>query len=161
MDSVILKNVQHSDLDHFFRHVQDKEAQYMAAFVSKDPSNREAFDAHWQELLDNPQIVVKTIHYQGKIVGHIAKFVMFNEPELTYWIAREFWGIGIATTALKLFLEEVTIRPIYARAATDNQGSIRVLEKSGFEIAGKDKGFANARGKVIEEIIMKLDDETI
>jgi RimJ/RimL family protein N-acetyltransferase len=47
-------------------------------------------------------------------------------------------------------------RPLYARAAKDNIASIRVLEKCGFQVMGYDKGFAIARGKEIEEVIMQL-----
>jgi RimJ/RimL family protein N-acetyltransferase len=39
----------------------------------------------------------------------------------------------------------------------DNIASIRVLEKCGFTIFGYDKGFANARGEVVEEVILKLE----
>jgi RimJ/RimL family protein N-acetyltransferase len=48
-------------------------------------------------------------------------------------------------------------RPIYGRAAKDNIGSIRVLEKCGFEKVGEDRGFANARGEEIAEVIMRLE----
>jgi RimJ/RimL family protein N-acetyltransferase len=42
-------------------------------------------------------------------------------------------------------LHLVVDRPILARAATDNIGSIRVLQKCGFKIIGKNKDFANGR----------------
>jgi RimJ/RimL family protein N-acetyltransferase len=45
------------------------------------------------------------------------------------------------------------VRPIYARVARDNFGSRRVLEKCGFKIIGESKGFANARGEEIEELL--------
>jgi RimJ/RimL family protein N-acetyltransferase len=70
---------------------------------------------------------------------------------------KEYWRKGIATAALKAFLSIEKVRPIYGRAAFDNFGSIAVLEKCGFEKIGTDKGFANARGKEIEEIIFKLN----
>ena len=38
----------------------------------------------------------------------------------------------MATTALRLFLDLVTTRPLYAFAAKHNVASIRVLEKCGF-----------------------------
>jgi RimJ/RimL family protein N-acetyltransferase len=54
------------------------------------------------------------------------------------------------------FLDVVQTRPLYARAAQDNAASIRVLQKCGFMICGEDKGFANARGEEVEEIILRL-----
>jgi RimJ/RimL family protein N-acetyltransferase len=82
--------------------------------------------------------------------------MMFGEREVSYWIARKHWGKGLATAALGAFLEEVTIRPLQARVAHDNMGSLRVLQKCGFVITGRDKYFANGRGEEIEEIIVKL-----
>ena len=81
---------------------------------------------------------------------------MEGEAELSYWIGRAFWGKGIATAALKLFIEELEIRPLHARAAADNLASIRVLEKCGFTRTGTDRYFANARGEKIEEVIYIL-----
>ena len=73
--------------------------------------------------------------------------------EVTYWLGREFWGKGLATQALNRMLQLVVDRPIFARAAADNIGSIRVLEKCGFRIIGKNKDFANGRGEETEEYI--------
>jgi ribosomal-protein-alanine N-acetyltransferase len=38
----------------------------------------------------------------------------------------------------------------------DNVGSIRVLEKCGFVKVGEERGFANARGMEVEEVVMEL-----
>jgi RimJ/RimL family protein N-acetyltransferase len=75
-----------------------------------------------------------------------------------YWLGNEFWGRGIATEALAAFLQIVTTRPIYAGVAKDNAASIRVLQKCGFAICQHDRGFANARGEEIEEVLMEFHD---
>ncbi|MGI0149175.1 MAG: GNAT family N-acetyltransferase, partial [Thermoplasmata archaeon] len=69
---------------------------------------------------------------------------------------REYWGRGFATRALSLFLREVTMRPLYASAAKDNVASLRVLQKCGFTVSRVEKGFANARGEEIEEVMLEL-----
>jgi RimJ/RimL family protein N-acetyltransferase len=51
-----------------------------------------------------------------------------------YWLGREFWGQGIATQALALFLKEERTRPLVAHVAQHNIGSRRVLEKCGFVV---------------------------
>jgi L-amino acid N-acyltransferase YncA len=48
-------------------------------------------------------------------------------------------------------------RPLYARAASDNVGSLRVLEKAGFQRVGVNRDFAPGRGEEIEETILRLD----
>ncbi len=71
-------------------------------------------------------------------------------------IDRAVWGKGIASQALALLLPMIAVRPVYARAASDNIGSLRVLEKAGFTVIGTDTGHASARGGEIEETILRL-----
>jgi hypothetical protein len=56
-----------------------------------------------------------------------------------------------------LFLEVVRGRPLYARAASDNAASLRVLEKAGFRVVDTELSFAPARSVDIEEKILRLD----
>ncbi len=157
---VHLRDVAETDLPIFFDFQRDAAANYMAAFTARDPTDKDAFAAHWNRILHDDGVVVKTIVSDGHVVGSVAKFVdkEFGKPEVTYWIGKEFWGMGLATSALTRFLRDVTIRPIYGRAAKDNVASIRVLEKCGFWMLGQSKGFANARGEVVEEVILELSD---
>ncbi len=158
-DSILvsLREIRDSDLESFFAHQMDEEADYMAAFTKKDPTDRVAFDEHWRRIRNDKKIILRTIPVNGAVAGNIAQFEMFGEPEVGYWIGKEFWGQGVATSALRRFLEIVTVRPLFARAAVDNIASIRVLEKNGFRQTGKEKGFANARGKEIEELLFRLN----
>ena len=157
MDQLIrLREVLDQDLPIFFSHQQDAEAVYMAAFTSKDPSDEAAFTAHWERIRASEQVTIQTILCGDEVAGHVASFTEEGDRELTYWIGREHWGRGVATAALASFLGVESERPLYARAAKDNFGSIRVLEKCGFVLSGEETGFANARGKEIEEVVLKL-----
>ncbi|WP_297501985.1 GNAT family N-acetyltransferase, partial [Thermococcus sp.] len=64
-----------------------------------------------------------------------------GNAELGYFIAREYWGRGYATEAVRLALvyafEWLKLRKLYARVYEPNVASIRVLEKNGFELAGR------------------------
>ena len=129
----------------------------MAAFIARDPTDREAFITHWKKIMANPELIQKTIVCDGRVVGNIGSYEDSGKPEVTYWIGRAYWGRGIATRALKTFLEQVnTVRPIYGRVAKDNVGSRRVLEKCGFNVIGESKGYAKARGEVIGELLLEL-----
>lgn len=156
MVTVILREVRDDDLPVFFDNQRDPEAVQMAAFTSKDPADRAAFDAHWARIRTKDDILIRTIVVDDQVAGSVLSYVMEGEPEVSYWLGREFWGRGIATVALAEFLKLQTARPIFARAAKDNAGSLRVLEKCGFEIIGEDKGFAEARGREIEEFLLQL-----
>jgi RimJ/RimL family protein N-acetyltransferase len=98
------------------------------------------------------------ITVDGRLVGSIASFVIEGDNEVTYWIDRAFWGQGIASRALALLLESVPVRPLFARAATDNVGSLKVLQKAGFAITGTEISFAKGRNMEIEETILRLDE---
>jgi RimJ/RimL family protein N-acetyltransferase len=54
------------------------------------------------------------------------------------------------------FLGEMTVRPLYARTASDNVASLRVLRNAGFTIVGTEISFASARGAEIEESCLRL-----
>lgn len=153
---VKLRQSEISDLEFFFQFQLDKEANYLAAFTSKDPADKEAYFEKYTKHLNDPTINQQTILVGETIAGSIAKFIMEGDTEITYWIDRKFWGKGIATTALKNFLAIENTRPVFGRVAFDNIGSQKVLEKCGFEKTGTDKGFANARQTEIEEFIYKL-----
>jgi RimJ/RimL family protein N-acetyltransferase len=156
-DNLLLRDVVESDLSIFFEQQLDPEANYMAAFTAKDPTNREAFSAHWNKILADATVIVKTIVLDGQVVGHVLSYEEAGRPEVSYWIGKEYWGKGLATQALADFLARINKRrPIYARVAKDNLGSRRVLEKCGFTKIGEAQGFANARGQEIAELILEL-----
>jgi len=157
--SVTIREVESSDLETFYDHQLDPEAIRMAAFVFRDPKDRVAFEVHWDKILNSSQNTNRTIVADGRVAGHIACYPDGENMEVTYWLGREFWGRGLATQALDKMLHLVVDRPIFARAASDNIGSIRVLQKCGFKIIGTDKGFANGRGEDTEEYILRLANE--
>jgi RimJ/RimL family protein N-acetyltransferase len=158
-ESIAIREVESFDLDIFYEHQLGPEAIRMAAFVSKDPTDRKAFDAHWNKILSSPQITQRTIIAEGQVAGYMGCFPNGKNLEVTFWLGREFWGRGLATEALNRMLRLVQGRPIFARVAADNAGSMRVLQKCGYKIIGKNKGFANGRGEEIEEYILRLDSD--
>jgi RimJ/RimL family protein N-acetyltransferase len=129
----------------------------MAAFTPEDPDDRSAFDAHMAKVRSSPDTTLRAITCDGQLVGSIASFVFEGETDVTYWIDRAAWGRGIASRALALLLDLVPVRPLHARAASDNVGSLRVLQKAGFKIIGTENSFAPGRNSTIEETILRRD----
>jgi RimJ/RimL family protein N-acetyltransferase len=154
---ITLRPVKPSDLATFYEHQLDPEAIRMAAFVSEERKDKAAFLAHWNKILTAPRTTNRAILVGGQVAGHIACYPQGAAMEVTYWLGREFWGKGIATRALEQMLRLVAERPMAARAATDNVASLRVLQKCGFKIVGKDHGFAPGRQEDTEEYILRLD----
>jgi len=155
---LLLTRTAAADLDRLFEIQLDPEAIFLAAFTAKDPTDKKAYIEKYTPFLTDPTIHMYSIRVNGLIVGSIAKFVMEGDAEITYWIDRIYWGQGIASTALTLFLKLELTRPLYGRTAFDNIGSQRVLEKCGFVRTGEDKGFANARQAESEEFIYRLEE---
>jgi len=151
-----LRRTEVSDLDNLFQFQLDMEASYLAAFTPKDPTDKSSYLTKYSKLLSDPTVNNQTILANNIVVGSVAKFMMEGNAEITYWLDKSFWGKGVATKALKYFLNLETTRPIFGRVAFDNYGSQKVLENCGFIKIGSDKGFANSRQKEIEEFIYKL-----
>jgi RimJ/RimL family protein N-acetyltransferase len=156
MTQFALRPVDVGDLDSIFEQMRDPASVHMAAFTAEDPSDRSAFDAHMAKIMSAPENRLRVIVRDGRLVGTIASYVLDGATEVTYWIDRTCWGQGIATLALSLLLEEISVRPIRARAASDNAGSLRVLQKVGFVPIGTEVSFAPGRATEIEETILEL-----
>lgn len=152
-----LRPIHPDDLEVLYQQQLDPEANYMAAFTREDPTDRTAYETHMARIMADETILIRTILVQGQIAGSVLSYLMEGQREVSYWLGREFWGQGIATRALAAYLQEVAERPLYARAAADNTGSIRVLEKNGFRRVGEDRYYANARGQEITEFIFILE----
>ena len=155
--TVSLRPLEDDDLDAVFEQMRDPESVRMAAFTSADPDDRVAFDARMERLRSSAEVLFRVIEAGGDVVGTIGAFGAPGETELTYWIDRRYWGQGVASAALAALLGELTVRPLHARTASDNVGSIRVLEKHGFRAVGTDRGFAAGRDEGVDETIFILE----
>ncbi|MER6114296.1 N-acetyltransferase [Streptomyces sp. A0642] len=153
---VSLREVHDTDLPLFFAWMSDPESVRTAAFTSEDPTDRHAFDAHWKRVLAHPSVVMRTVLADGAVVGNAGVYGAPDDRQVTYWIDRAHWGRGVATAALRALLDAVPERPLHARAAADNTGSRRVLEKCGFTVTGEDHGYAHARGEETDELLFTL-----
>ncbi|SFR88375.1 Protein N-acetyltransferase, RimJ/RimL family [Agromyces sp. CF514] len=153
---VSLRATRDTDLDTLFLIGHDPVAVQMAAFTAPDPDDRATFDAHWRRLMADPATDVRTVRADGEIVGSVGRWYDDGTAEVTTWIDRAHWGLGIATRAMRIFLDVLDERPVRARVAGDNAGSIRVLEHLGFEQVATEHGFANARDAEIEERVYLL-----
>jgi uncharacterized protein (TIGR01244 family) len=130
-ENIQLRDVTEADLPVFFEQQLDPEATRMAAFPARQ---QEAFMAHWANIMDDPGVTIQTILFDGQVAGNIVSFEQYGKREVGYWLGKSFWGKGIATRALALFLERVNIRPLYGYVAKHNSASRRVLEKCGFHL---------------------------
>jgi len=152
--SILLRDVISSDLPFFFEYQSDPESAQMAAFPSRD---KETFLRHWEKILADNSIILKTILFDGQVAGHLVTWRHSDEQEVGYWLGKEVWGKGLATQALTEFLRMVSIRPLTAHVAKNNLGSQRVLEKCGFQVVGEDRLLDKEGNEIAEGFILRLD----
>lgn len=154
---ISLREVRDEDLPLLFGQWADPVAAHMAAFTGPDHMEWDAFERRWARLRADDTVLTLAVVAEDEVAGTIGSWGGAGEREVTYWIGRSHWGKGIATGALEAFLEVERSRPLHARVASDNVGSRRVLEKCGFRVVGTERGFAEARGAEIEELVLQLD----
>ncbi|WP_413758813.1 GNAT family N-acetyltransferase [Streptomyces sp. MMBL 11-3] len=137
---VRLRPVRDTDLPVLFAYEQDPEATRRSRFPARP---RDRFMTHWTtRILGDPTVLVRTVDVDDAPAGSI---VAWWEPDeatgedrrfLGYWLGRPYWGRGIGTESLGLFLREEGNRPLYADPFTGNTASVRLLERHGFRKTG-------------------------
>ena len=108
------------------------------------------------------------ITVDNKVVGSIGVFRMENihsrTAEMGYYVAEDFWGQGIGSSAIKQITDYIfhntDIIRIFAEPFEYNKASCRVLEKCGFNCEGILKSNAVKNGKVINMKMYSLINET-
>lgn len=155
--TIEVRDAKLSDVPAFYVMHADPEANRRGAFV---PRKKSDFFKHWTKVIRNRLILKKTVLHNGKVAGYVVSFYRTGtgkpkRREIGYWIAREYWGKGLASEGLRLLLEDHNTRPLYARVAKTNPASLRVAEKCGFKIV-REAAYKNEAGKDVEEFILKL-----
>jgi RimJ/RimL family protein N-acetyltransferase len=127
----------------------DPIASAMAAFASRD---REAFEAHQERILADPANLVYAIEVDDRVVGSIVSWdAEEDERAVGYWLARDHWGKGFATEALRSFILVDETRPLFGYVAAHNEASQRVLLHAGFVEARRQ------RSGDVDEVVFRLD----
>ena len=153
---IVLRDLDNAELDRLFDWEQDPVAVEMAAFTRADPSDRDAFDAHYERIRSDPSVFLRAIDDGNGLVGTIGSFSIDGDREVTYWVDPARWGEGLASAALTVFLTLETVRPIFARVAEHNLGSVRVLAHAGFLEIGSETSYADGLGRDVIEHIYRL-----
>jgi RimJ/RimL family protein N-acetyltransferase len=131
---VLLRDVEDADTEVFFAHQQDADAARRVRFTPRD---HDAFVTHWTtRVVGDPGVFVQAVTVDGEVAGNIVAWWEGERRFLGYWFGREFWGRGVGTRAVALFLERERHRPIYADPFSGNVASVRLLERCGFRREG-------------------------
>lgn len=144
MDNLLLRNFRTTDFEAFHALVSDYDVVKMLA-VFPFPSDPE----FTLSRMNTPQAKAgqfRVIECGGLLAGTIG----IVNGHLGYMIARDFWGQGIATWALRESVAAAFMGNdfdgITAGVWDDNPASMAVLGKCGFVEVGKETAFCKGRG---------------
>jgi len=101
------------------------------------------------------------IEVSGEAAGGIGLFLQQDverySAEIGYWLGEAHWGRGIATAAVQRFtdyaFEAFGLCRIYASVFVSNVGSIRVLERTGYQLEGRLRQAAVKDGQVVDGLL--------
>jgi RimJ/RimL family protein N-acetyltransferase len=118
------------------------EPQVVKYLSSRIPKPYTLEDAHWWIFTGSKIGIVKAIECNGTLIGCIGAdrgvFEYQRSAEVGYWIAKDYWGQGFATHAIKQFIpfvfETTDIVRLFASVFSPNTPSERVLIKCGFKL---------------------------
>ena len=158
MTRLTLRVLRDADLEQLFVWEQDTDAVAMAAFTRADPSDRAAFDRHYERVRNDPDVTMCAVEEDGAFAGMIASFTIEGDRELTYWIDPARWGRGLASAALDAFVQVESTRPLFARVAEHNLASATVLARAGFVRIGSETSYADGVGREVVEHVYRLDE---
>ncbi|MBW4031880.1 MAG: GNAT family N-acetyltransferase [Acidobacteria bacterium] len=156
MTVVTLRPVRDGDAESMFRLESDEVGADMIAMLPRAPGDRIAFDQHWNRTRKDITVINRIIDCDGAFAGYAVSFLVDGQRQVGYWVERSMWGQGIASSALRLLLEELDDRPLWARVASDNVGSRRVLERAGFEVVGVERVLAPRRSGEVSGLVFRL-----
>ncbi|WP_371662331.1 GNAT family N-acetyltransferase [Streptomyces sp. NBC_00280] len=138
-NDVQLRDVVEADLEFLLACENDPEAVRRSQFT---PRPRDAFMAHWKtKILGDSTVFVQMVTVDSEPAGSIVAWWegeqgVGGDRFIGYWLGRPYWGRGVGSVALGLFLLRETNRPLYADPFAGNTSSVRLLEKHGFRRTG-------------------------
>lgn len=106
----------------------------------------------------------RAICADGHAVGSIGIFlgsdVYRYSAELGYWLAEDYWGQGIMSSAVSRIcrkaFETFPVVRIYAEPFARNTGSRKVLEHCGFQLEGIKKDSIYKNGELMDSCVYAL-----
>jgi RimJ/RimL family protein N-acetyltransferase len=150
MPDVRLRDVDDADLEVFYEQQREEEAVRRAQFPARD---RDRFLTHWRtKVLGNPTGHVQTVTIDAEVAGNIVAWWQDGMRFVGYWLGQRFWGRGVATAALRQFLQREQVRPLYDDPIVVNTAAVRLLERCGFRRVGTD------HHADLEFVVLRLDE---
>jgi [ribosomal protein S5]-alanine N-acetyltransferase len=165
-ERLVLREITAADADDLFNIFSDQETmQYWSCrpytsivqaqklIESLTETTRQEIGIHWAITLRGENRLIGRCGYNEWRKQH-------RRGEISYIIARNDWGKGIAREALHLILDygfrEMNLHSIEAGVTPGNEGSTRMLERLGFRLEGHLRESYFAEDHFVDSLIYSL-----
>jgi ribosomal-protein-alanine N-acetyltransferase len=144
-DSTIsLRELLPSDLERLVILANNEELSRYLLYTFPHPYTRA--DAEWWISSGSKEngAATRVIVYRGELAGLVGitpqRGWRNHLGEIGYWVGNEYWGKGIATSALKQMTDygfvNLRLKKLYAPILAPNVASMRVAAKCGYQLEG-------------------------
>jgi [ribosomal protein S5]-alanine N-acetyltransferase len=125
----------------------------------------------WQDAQDwiqfattFPNSLSLAIDIQGAACGGVGLLfqqdIYRRNAEIGYWLGEAYWNRGIVTAAVKMLsayaFGHYDICRLYAGIFQDNQASMRVVEKAGYQLEAVHRQAITKSGRTLDEYLYVL-----
>jgi [ribosomal protein S5]-alanine N-acetyltransferase len=150
-----------NDLDALVRYANNPKIAANLRDQFPNPYTRSAATTYLTDVHSADLETSFAVEYAGEAIGGIG-FKLGTDiarlsAEMGYWLGEPFWGRGLTTRAVLATSEwafgNYGLARIFATAFSHNVGSIRVLEKAGFEREGVLRRSAVKNGVILDQVL--------
>jgi len=160
----ILRNFQNSDVKSFVRHASNPNIAQNLRDAFPYPFTEDAAEMWIYRAINERSKTDFAIAYKNEVIGGIGfnllDDVFSKSAEIGYWISEDYWGKGIATSALREIknyaFKTFDIERIFTGVFSNNAASVRVLEKNGFYFEGCLRKSVFKNGMFLDQLIYSL-----
>jgi [ribosomal protein S5]-alanine N-acetyltransferase len=153
-ERLLFRPHEQADLDSFCAMEMDPEfRRYVGSYArSREDAERKFPKGQLQKVTDRLAVWAAVLKSNGQYAGrcglypHLRRGVgtVFGEATLSFYFGREHWGLGLASEAgaafVKFGCEELQLSRIVTTVQIENDASVHILEKLGFELIATERG---------------------
>ena len=160
LGDICLREKQDSDVEDFFRYYSDPEVnKFILCEIPRDIEEARRELHYWRGIFYQNDGIYFAIsdNQTGKMIGSIGLTSHNNYQsriEISYDLAREYWGRGITTRAVAAVVnyafEQFHVNRIEAFVSTQNIPSVNLLRKCGFSEEGVLRQHRYHRGRFVD-----------
>jgi RimJ/RimL family protein N-acetyltransferase len=141
---ISLRELLPSDRDRLVSLANDENVSRYLVYTFPYPYTKP--DAEWWISAGSKDngATTRVIEFRGELVGLVGITPQIgwraHLGEIGYWVGKDYWGKGIATSALKQMTDygfvSLRLKKLCAPVMSPNAASMRVVAKCGYELVG-------------------------